>query len=125
MGKFTTYIRPAERENCVVEVLKRKENSAYENELVVDFRFYARPAQSLEKKAYRLQKGVDMTSSDIFIVSSNLPDSVKDGDAVMYLGKKWVVTSVGYYLDQDYIINSGIMSDDYLKAHSKKGLTLK
>lgn len=125
MGNFNSYIRPTERENCVVEVIKRKENSAYESKDVVEFRFYARPAQSYEKKSYRLQTGVDMTSSDIFIVSSNLPESLKDGDIVLYLSKKWTVTSVGYYLDQDNIVNSGIMNDEYIKAHSKKGITLR
>lgn len=105
----------------VIPVVK---NSAYERDTKNTFTFKGRPANTGEKKKYRLQLGVNTSDDSVYIFATNLPDNIKPGDRVKYLGQTQVVESVGYYYDLNYVVNASIFSDEYIKAQMPKGLTL-
>ena len=105
-------------------VIPVKKNSAYESEKDETFTFKGRPANTQEKKKYRLQKGVNASDDSVYIFATNLPDKIKPGDRVRYLGQTQVVESVGYYYDLNFIVNASLFSDEYIIANSPKGITL-
>ena len=115
---------PTNDETFVFEVYKRKENSPYEYEDFPAFTFKGRPASNIEKKKYRVQKGVNGNTDSTFIFSSNLFEDIEPGDRVYYLGKIWEVQSTGYYYDSAYITNGQIMSDEYIMSRCPKGVNL-
>lgn len=116
---------PTNDETYILEVYKRKENTPYEYEDYPYLVFKGRPANNLERKKYRIQKGVNGNTDSVFIFSSNLnADIINAGDRVVYLGKVWEVQSVGYYLDSSYIINGQLFSNDYIASRSPKGVAL-
>ena len=102
----------------------RVENSPYVWESVPSLTFRGRPAGQIEKKQYRIQQGVNGGTDSVFIICSNLPKEVKVGDRIVYLGKEWVVNSVGYYFDEARFINPAIMSDQYIMSKCPKGINI-
>lgn len=86
--------------------------------------FKGRPASSAEKKSFRITKGVNGTIDSVMIFCSNLPDELEVDDKVEYLGEIWIVKNVGYYYDQNRIVNAGLFSSDYILERSPKGITL-
>lgn len=111
-------------ETHIFTLIPRVTNSSYEYEKKNYIEFRGRPAQSIEKKNYRLQKGVNTSTDSVYIVSSSMPDDIRIGDKVVFLGKPWTVSSVGYYFDQNLIVNSSIFKEDYIIAKCPKGFTL-
>ena len=107
------------------EKVSRIPNSAYEYETTVDITFKGRPANQVEKKNYRIQAGAHSSTDSTYIFSSNLPSEIKIGDKIRYLGKIWVVESVGYYLEQAIIINPSIFNEKYIADRCPKGITLR
>lgn len=112
-----------ERYEC--KLFKRKENSPYEYEDAPSLVFKCRPATKQEKTEYRLQAGVHTSTDSVYLVSSNLPEQVKDGDKVLFKGQLWIVASVGYYFDENMLVNASIMSDEYIENRCPKGIALK
>lgn len=106
-------------------VIPVKKNSAYESDKDNTFTFKGRPANTQEKKKYRLQLGVDIHDDSVYIFVTNLPDKIKPGDRVKYLGQTQVVESVGYYYDLNFIVNASLFSEEYIIAQMPKGLTLR
>lgn len=115
---------PTNNETHELEVYKRKQNSKYEYEENPSFYFNGRPANTLERKNYRVQKGVNGNNDSLFILSSNLPDNVDIGDQIKYLGKIWTVQSVGYYFDASRIINSRAFNESQIVAKAPKGINI-
>lgn len=111
-------------ETYKLELIKRKENSAYEWDDAPTITFKGRPANQFEKKKYRIQKGVNGNTDSIFIYASNLPKDVQPFDKVNFLGKTWTVESVGYYFDASLIVNADIMTDDQIIERCPKGIAL-
>lgn len=111
-------------ERYIYKVFKRVPNSPYEWEKECSITFRGRPANQLEKKQYRIQQGVNGSSDSIFIISSNIPEGIKEKDKIVFLGKEWTVISIGYYFDSDRIVNPNIMSDEYIERRCPKGLNL-
>ena len=111
-------------ETYEIVLYQRKENSAYEYNDFPTLSFYGRPAGQLEKKQYRIQKGVDGNTDSQYIFVSNLPDNVKIGDRVYYLGKYWIIESIGYYFDSNMLVNAKIMSDEYIQKRCPKGIAI-
>ena len=101
----------------------RNVNSPYEYERQPIY-FRGRPANQMEVRNYRIQKGVNGNDSSVFILSSNLPDDIKVGDIIVFLDKEWVVNSIGSYLDLTRNINASIMSNDYLREKAPKGINI-
>lgn len=112
-------------ETSLCKITRRKANSPYDKEEANIGVFFCREANTMERKSYRVQQGVNATSKSTFLISSNMPTDIKDGDYVDYLGKQWIVESVGYYINDTNIMNRGIMDNDYLINISPKGITLK
>jgi len=111
-------------ESYRITLIKRKQNSAYEYEDTPLTTFRGRPAGQLEKKNYRIQKGIAGNTDSQYIFSSNLPNEIDIGDKIIYLGKEWVVESIGYYFDSNLLVNADIMSDEYIAKRSPKGIAI-
>ena len=115
---------PTNNETYKFTLTKRVKNSAYEYEETPTSVFYGRPANTLETKNYRIQKGVNGNNDSHFIVSSNLPDVVDINDRVLYLGKEWTIMSVGYYFDASRIVNARAFSEEQIIAKCPKGINI-
>ena len=115
---------PARGENYKMELWKLKENSAYEWEDAPSIIFFGRPAGKVEQRKYRVQKGVVGSTDSTYVVCTRLPEIVKEGDSIVFLGKKWKVESIGYFFDENLIVNPRIMSDEYIASRCPKGMTL-
>lgn len=102
----------------------RLEDSPYEFEKVPDISFFGRPASNVEKRNYRIQQGVDGNSESVYVVCTNLPSNVKPKDRIMFLGKFWSVQSIGFYYEENKVLNGKVFSNDYLVARCPKGLNL-
>lgn len=122
--RYSAYINPSLFENWLLELLPRIENSAYgyDKSKIVSFR--GRPAQNIEKRQYRLLSGVNTTQSSTYVVCSNLPDNIKDGDKVRFIGRVWTVASVGFYYNDLELVNAGVMNPEYIISRCKKGIVL-
>ena len=111
-------------ERFTFKVIKRVPNSSYEYEKKVSIVFRGTPANQIEVKLYRIQQGVNGNTDSIFVVSSNLPDTLKPQDKVEFMGKIWTVMSTGYYFDNSRFVNPGSFSDEYIAARCPKGINL-
>jgi len=105
-------------------VYRRLENSDYEWESTPSITFYGKPANSVEKRNYRLMQGVNTSNDSVFIMATNLPTTLQIRDKVQFLGKTWTIESIGYYFDANRLVNARIMSNEYIMARSPKGITL-
>lgn len=125
MNNFAGIRTSTNNETYEFLVIPVKKNSAYENDKDNTFTFKGRPANTQEKKKYRLQLGVDAHDDSVYIFATNLPEEIKPGDRVRYLGQTQVVESVGYYYDVNGLVNASIFSDEYVIARCPKGITLR
>ena len=114
----------ARGETYKLERFSRKPDSPYEFSDYPDVVFYGRPANTLESKTYRIQQGVNGNSDSVMVYATNLPKEIKPEDKIRFMGKEWVVVSIGFYFDSNRIVNARVFSDDYLYARSPKGLVL-
>lgn len=115
---------PVRGENYKLEFYRLKENSAYEWEDAPFCVCYGKPANQLEIKSYRVQKGVNNSSDATYLQVTNLPDNVKDGDRVTFMGKIWKVETVGYFFDSNLIVNPRIMNEEYIAKRCPKGVSI-
>lgn len=115
---------PARGENYEIKLYKRIPNSAYEWEERPSQVFFGKPAGKIEIRKYRVQKGVISTSDSTYVICTNMPQEVKDGDKVVFMGKEWQVESVGYFFDENLVVNPRIMSEEHIALRCPKGLTL-
>ena len=115
---------PTNDEKYELELLKRKENSPYEYEKAPACVFKGRPANTQERKLYRIMKGVNGGTESVFVYVSNLPDQVKEKDKIKFMGKIWEVQSIGYYYDAARFINPSCLSEEQIRARCPKGLNL-
>lgn len=111
-------------ERYTFELKKRAENSPYIWENTVNLRFKGRPAGQYEKRQYRIQEGVNGGTDSVFIICSNLPQEVKVGDKIVFLGKEWMIKSTGYYFDESRFVNPSIMTDEYIEKKCPKGINI-
>jgi len=105
-------------------VIPRKANSPYEYDKDNKFSFKGRPANTREKKLYRLQQGVNTNEDTFYIYATNLPFEVKPGDQIECLGQIQTVKSVGYYYDVNGIVNASLFSEEYIAARCPKGIAV-
>lgn len=109
-------------ENIEFKVTPRKENSNYEYDKDKSYTFKGRLANTREKKLYRLQQGVNTNSDSVYIYATNLPNGIRPGDQVQFLGQIQTIKSVGFYYDVNGIVNESLFSDEYIEAQCPKGL---
>lgn len=108
-----------------LELYSRLEDSPYEVSSSPDPTcFYGRPASQREVKNYRVQQGVGGNYEGVFVVCSNLPNSIKPNDKVKFMGKMYICMSIGYYYEESRIVNAKVLSDEYLIERCPKGLRL-
>ena len=117
-------IKAVTNERFGLQLIKREKNSPYEWGSQVVIKFKGRPASNVEKKQYRIQKGVNGNTDSVFIICSNLPKEVDVGDKIIYLGKEWMVNSCGYYVDNSKIITPTLFNDDYIAKKCPKGINI-
>lgn len=86
--------------------------------------FRGSPVGQKSKKQYRILSGVAGTTDDIFIIATNLPKDIKVGDRIVFLGETKEVRSVGYYFDENLIVNAKLFSNEYIAKRCPKGLTM-
>lgn len=115
---------PTNNEHYTLELIKRIKNSAYEWESAPAIIFKGRPANQIEKKNYRIQKGVNGNTDSTYVYATNLPEEVDVGDQVNFMGKTWTVQSIGYYFDSSRLINSSCLSEKQIVERCPKGLNL-
>ena len=102
----------------------RVADSAYEYADRPDVGFMGRPAAQNEVKDYRVQQGVNANSGGMFVYATNLPKEIKPHDRILFMGKYWSVLSVGYYYQDNLIVNGSLFSEEYLTERCPKGLAL-
>lgn len=124
MGKYTDARLISNNETYDLLLAPRKENSSYEYSDKDYIRFKGRPAGQREIKQFRLQKGVNASAESVYIVSSSLPEEIKIGDKIKFLGKVMLVQSIGYYFEENRILNAGLYDEEYIIAKCPKGITL-
>lgn len=124
MARFQGIIKSVPNETYEFVLIPRIKNSPYEYDTKNKIIFKGRPANTQEKKLYRLQQGVNTGVDSVYIYTSNLPDDIKVGDKVKFLGMTQVVESIGYYYDINNLTNASLFDDEYVIARCGKGLTL-
>lgn len=124
-GVFLNPVNNREKETYILKLFKRRRgNSAYEYDDVPILTFKGRPASRLEKKTYRVVKGVNTAQNGVTIYCSNLPNEVEPEDYVEYLGKKLLVKDIGYFVEDANYTNAGIFDEKVLLSKFPKGITL-
>lgn len=113
---------PTRGETYEIKVLKRKDGLSYE--YAESFSFKGRPSTQLERKSYRIAKGVEGSKDSISIFATNINGTINEGDKVVFLGKTYIVASVGYYFDQARIVNPSFMSDEAIMGRCPKGIQI-
>ena len=115
---------PTHGQTIEFALYKLIDNSSYKYEETPSVRFQGKVANNIEKKQYRILQGVHGTSESVYILTSNLPEEVSDGDQIEYLGKKSTILSTGYYLDESRIVNFKIMNNKYIISKCPKGIVI-
>lgn len=116
--------RTTTNETYDFELIPRKENSPNEYDYNHTTHFKGRPANKEEKSSYRLQAGVNANHDSLFIYATNLPDNIKPGDKLKFLGKVETVESIGYYYEENGIVNASLFNPEYVIARCPKGITV-
>lgn len=115
---------PTNNDVYTLELYKRVSNSAYEYENAPKCRFKGHPASKVEKKSYRITKGVNGDDTSTFVSCTNLPSDVDIGDRVKFMGKEYSVQSIGYLYELANIYNADLLSEEQIIARCPKGLNL-
>lgn len=115
---------PTNNEKYSLEVVSRKNDSAYEYEETPKIVFFGRPANNAEKNNYRILKGVHGQQETLYIYATNLPEDLKPGDMIRFQGTEKIVETIGYYYNNSLIVNPSLMSDEYIIVRCPKGITL-
>lgn len=115
---------PTNNEHYDLELIKRKPNSPYLYEDAPTCAFKGRPANQAEKRVFRIQKGVNGNTDSVFVYSTNMPENIEIKDKIIFMGKEWIVNSIGYYFEAAHIVNPGCLSEEQIIARCPKGLNL-
>jgi len=111
-------------ENYTLEKYDLQPNSKYEYNTFPSLSFKGKPVGKKDIKRYRIQQGVEGSTDSVYVQATNLPDEVKSGDRIKFMGKYWTVESIGVFIDTSLIINASLFNDDYIIKRSPKGLAL-
>lgn len=126
--KQGTFLNPQhinEQETYELKLYKRlRGNSAYVYGNTPILVFKARPATQMETKLFRITKGVNSSTNGITLYCSNLPNEVEIEDRVEFMGKIMLVKNIGFFYNDNKVVNAGVFSTEYLALRSPKGITL-
>ena len=124
-GVFLNPIKSREEETYTLKLYKRRRgNTDYEYDETSILTFKGRPASRLEKKTYRVVKGVNTAQNGVTMYCSNLPNEIEPEDLVEYLGRKLLVKAIGYFEEEANFVNAGDFSVEALLDRFPKGITL-
>ena len=115
---------PTNNETYELKCYKRVENSPYLYDEFPSFTFKGRVANNIEVKTYRIQKGVNGNNDSVFVYASNLPKGINIQDKVYFLGKEWIVQSIGYYFEMNRIANANAFNEEQIINRCPKGMNL-
>lgn len=124
-GQFLNPQHFSEQETYTIKVTKRfRGNSKYEYPQDTVLTFKCRPANKMEIKTYRIIKGVNSSNNGVMLFCSNLPNEVDIDDRVEFMGKTMLVKNIGFFYNDNGIVNAGAFSNEYLAMRCPKGITL-
>lgn len=115
---------PTNDETYTIELTKKKDNTPYVYENAPCITFKGRPMNQIERKNYRVEKGVNGGSDSAYIKATNLPKDIAEGDRIRFLGKIWTVMSVGYIFDQARLVNASCLSEQQIVDRCPKGINV-
>lgn len=113
-----------DKETYVIKFLKRKENSPYEYDDKLSKTFKCRIAENQEISTYRLQLGVNANQESIYLICTNLPENLKPKDKVLFMGQIKTIESIGYFYNNNKLVNASLFNEEYIIARCPKGITL-
>lgn len=116
-------MRVSRNEIYKAQVFKRLENSN-EFERVPTFEFNCRVASDFEKNSFVPTNGLFTEQGGVMLYATNIPFHLEIHDKILFLGKEYLVESVGYYLNKNRLLNASIFSDDKIFEESPKGVKL-
>ena len=113
----------ARNETYKALVYKRLENSnEYDED--VSFEFNCRVANDIDKKSFVPTSGLYTQQDSVMLYATNIPYDLDIHDKILFLGKEYIVESVGYYLKKNRVVNASIFSDDKIFSDSPKGVVI-
>lgn len=124
MGRYDYFCHSTVQENYECLLYKVIPNSYLQYE-DTPIRFRCSPANNKDVKNYRITKGVHGDQDSVYLIATNLPVNIEPNDRIVFMGKTLNVESVGFYLNDNGIVDASIMSIEYLEARSPKGIALK
>lgn len=102
---------------------RRKENSN-EYEEFPNSNFNCKVATHYEIKAFMVTDGLFNLNSGIFIMVNNLKITPKIDDKVYFLGRFWLVSTIGVYITENRLLNGKELNMEEILKRCPKGLRL-
>lgn len=114
---------PSFLENYRFEHFKKTPNSSYQFSDTGTL-FKGRFATASEKRSYNITLGVEGGRDGTFIMATRMPEDIEPNDRIRFGDRLWIVQSVGYYFQDNGVLRSDLMKDEYLAARCPKGITV-
>ncbi|MCK9576410.1 MAG: hypothetical protein M0R51_10855 [Clostridia bacterium] len=90
----------------------------------VGIKFDVRPVGNSEKRTFQPISGILSEAVGIYLYTQDLPSEIAPHDTVVYLGKYYMVESVGYYAEDLRILGAKRFPDDKLIEKFPKGIKI-
>lgn len=102
---------------------KRKENSN-DYEATPRLTFKCKPMKENEKQSFVLTEGLLTQTRGIYVLATRLPSEVTIDDKIEFLGKRWLVEAVGYFVQNSRTLASSDLSEEEMVKRYPKGIKL-
>lgn len=86
--------------------------------------FKCRVVTHEETKSFFLTDGLLNADTGIFVMSNDLKIKPNIDDKVYFLGRFWLVSTIGVYIMENRIVNGSDLNMDEILKNSPKGLRL-
>lgn len=120
--KYGQFLLPS-KDTYPIKLFKRVKNSAYDYEEVAT-NFRGKPVQKAEVKNYRIMQGVGGNDSSVYIQITNIPQNLAPQDKITFMGRTYSIESIGYFFDDNKLVNASLFDEEYIIAHCPKGVAL-
>lgn len=87
-------------------------------------RFDVRPAGNSEKRTFQPVSGILSEAVGIYLYTQDLPSEIAPHDMVVFLGKQYMVESVGYFMEDLRILGAKRFADTTLIEKFPKGIKI-
>lgn len=112
------------RGNFYKATLYRRNINANDYEPYPNSDFNCKVATHLEIKSFMLTDGLFNPNSGIFIMSNDLKTMPKINDKIYFLGRLWLVSTIGYYITENRLLNGKDLNMEEIMKRCPKGLRL-